>query len=302
MSKHLILVVDDDRVQRMYLETQLKDLDYDVITASDGQEALDMVRKHAGIISALLLDREMPGMNGIEVIREMKKHLKWQKIPIIMQTGSDKDDHISEGIDAGVFYYLTKPLKEDLLKATISSAVRESEHNHRLNEELKKHRASFALIDQINFTLTKLDESEHLSCFLAYCYPEPERVLQGISMLLTNAIEHGNLKIGYKAKTKLLKENRWREEVEARQELPENKDKKIHIKFRKTADKIFLQITDEGEGFDWQNYMQVDPARATDNHGRGIAMANATSFNNLSYNDAGNQVTAIVAREEELEW
>ena len=301
-TEHLILAVDDDRIQRMLLEKQLSKLGYNVLTASDGKEAVDVIHKNANDISAVLLDREMPEMSGMEVVDVMKKHPQWRKIPIIMQTGSDKDEHIREGIDAGVFYYLTKPLKEDLLKAAVSSAVRESDQTHILNNELKKHRSSFALINKATFTLHTLEEAEHLSCFLAYCYPEPERVLQGIAILLINAVEHGNLNIGYNLKTELLQKNIWREEVEKMQKLPENTKKKVTIVLRRTEKEIALQISDEGKGFDWRNYMEIDPARATDNHGRGIAMANASCFNKLVYNDTGNQVTASIAREDELEW
>ena len=51
-----------------------------------------------------------------------------------------------------------------------------------------------------------------------------------------------------------------------------------------------VTITDEGQGFDWQQYMKLDPARVFDNHGRGIAFSDG-SFSQIIYNDIGNQVT-----------
>ncbi len=299
---HTILAVDDSRTQLMLLEKSLISLDYNVLSAKDGYEALDMIKQHSTSISAVLLDREMPGMNGIEVVSKMKKNPIWRKIPIIMQTGSGNTEQIREGVEAGVFYYLTKPLQEGLLKAVISSAVKEVEQAGLLNEELKKHRASFSLIDQAMFSFRKLEEAEQLSCFLAYCYPDSEQALQGISALLINALEHGNLNLGYKDKTKAIEKNRWREEVEQRQEMPTNKNKHVSVKFSKTANEITLTITDEGQGFDWRSHMEIDPSRATQNHGRGIAIANAACFNKVIYNDKGNQVIATVLRKEELEW
>ena len=63
-----------------------------------------------------------------------------------------------------------------------------------------------------------------------------------------------------------------------------------------------MKIIDTGKGFQWRKYMEIDPARAQDNHGRGIAQANAVSFDQLEYNDIGNEVTAFVSNEAELDW
>lgn len=57
-----------------------------------------------------------------------------------------------------------------------------------------------------------------------------------------------------------------------------------------------------GEGFNWKKYLDIDPSRATDNHGRGIAQARAISFDEITFNTKGNKVTAIVRNEEEIEW
>jgi len=67
-------------------------------------------------------------------------------------------------------------------------------------------------------------------------------------------------------------------------------------------DSVAVRITDQGEGFDWQDYLHIDPSRAADNHGRGIAQANVISFDELEFNTRGNQLTASARLEEELEW
>ena len=54
--------------------------------------------------------------------------------------------------------------------------------------------------------------------------------------------------------------------------------------------------------FEWKKYLHIDPARAADNHGRGIAQARAVSFTKLQYNDIGNQATAFVDHQKPLEW
>lgn len=57
-----------------------------------------------------------------------------------------------------------------------------------------------------------------------------------------------------------------------------------------------VTISDEGDGFDWRPYLEIDPAQATDTHGRGIALARMLSFDDLWYTGTGSQVTGIVRR------
>jgi anti-sigma regulatory factor (Ser/Thr protein kinase) len=147
-----------------------------------------------------------------------------------------------------------------------------------------------------------LEEAESLSSFLANCFPDSDRALTGISELLVNGVEHGNLGISYDDKTRLMDENIWREEVERRLQLPEYADKKLTVIFEKKDDTYYLQVTDQGDGFNWKSFLEFDPSRASHNHGRGIAMANMIAFDRLVYNEKGNQVTAIMrARDEEME-
>ncbi len=301
-KKPLALVVDDDRTPRMMLVASVEQLGYDVIEAENGQLALDKVLELKDSVDAILLDREMPVMSGMEFVEKIKDDRTLSKIPIIMQTGSDRPDQIKEGIDAGVFYYLTKPVDQDVLKSVLEAAIDKSYQQRSLSHELQKHKASFNLIDTCKFHFKTLTEAEQLASFLANCFPDANQTISGLAELLINAVEHGNLGVGYQGKTELLTAGKWREEVNRRATLPEHNNKFVEVIFRRKNDGCYVKIKDQGEGFDWRNYMQIDPARATDNHGRGIAQANMVSFNRLTYNETGNEVTAFVAQEKKLDW
>ena len=297
-----VLAVDDNRADLLMLNTILQNMGFEVVTAKSGREALNLL-KEMNTIDVILLDREMPEMSGIEVVGKLKANAKISHIPVIMQTGSDKPEQIREGIDAGVFYYLTKPLNNEVLKSVLSAAVVDIEQQNSLKSELEKHKNSFGLVEDCVFVFSKLHEAEYLATFLANFYPNPERVVTGIAELLINSIEHGTLNIFYVAKTNLVSTNSWRNEVEKRERLPENKGKSVKVIFARRKDGLYLRITDQGPGFDWRAYLQIDPARASDNHGRGIALANMVSFDKLAYNEVGNEVTAFAnLQEEELEW
>lgn len=219
-----------------------------------------------------------------------------------MITGAASARDIQEGIDAGVFYYLAKPVNEDVLKSVLLAATREAKQNRDLNTELTRHQSSFGLIDTCKFRFRTLEHAESLAAFMAHCFPEPQRTLPGLAELLLNAIEHGTYDIGYERKTDLIESGTLRAEIQRRQGLPEYQDRWIEAIVTHKDNGIYAIITDQGNGFNWKRYLTIEPARAKDNHGRGIAQANALSFDKLTFNDKGNQAIGFVSKTPQLEW
>ncbi len=301
-NRPLILAVDDDRVLLTVLVKRLEQRSYNVVSARNGEEALEVIMRERCNLDVILLDREMPVMDGMELVNRIKDDGELGKIPIIMQTGSDQPEQIKEGIDAGVFYYLTKPFEDGVLDSVLTSAVDKARQSKTLAFELDKHRSSFGLIRRCDFEFRTLGEAEDLACFTASCFPDPERALSGLAELLINAVEHGNLQVGYDGKTDLIDKGLWRQEVERRLELPEHRDKTVRVTFIRDDGGLEVKIRDEGEGFNWRSFMQIDPARATDNHGRGIAHASLNSFDQIIYNEIGNEVSARASTAPTIDW
>lgn len=295
-----VLAVDDDRVGLMYLERQIRDLGYETTTAGHGQAAWDRLDAEPASFDVIVLDREMPVMDGMALARRLQDDNRLRRIPVIMLTGADRPEEMREGIDVGVFYYLTKPLDPVLLRSVLNAATRQVQKQRTLQSELQQHRLGFDLIHTCKFTCRTLGESERLAVFMANCFPDPERTLPGLVALLTNAIEHGSAGIGYETKTELLDQGCWREEVQRRMEAAP--DKTVDAVLVRKDDGVYVVITDQGEGFRWKEFMRIDPARAGDNHGRGIAQANMLSFDRLTYNEKGNQAVGFVRLEAELDW
>ena len=306
MSLGTILIVDDDRTMVALLEAQLKREGYQVIATHSGEEALKLVQLHANQLDAILLDRMMPGMDGLSVMRHLKHDPLYRQIPVIMVTGSDSPDAVREGIDAGVFYYLTKPVQDSVLKSVLAAAMRDRGQRRSFNQQQLRQHQGFTLIDTARFKYRSVEEAESLAVFLANSFPDPQRCISGIAELLTNAVEHGNLEIGYDLKSALVENGSWRSEVNRRGGLPQYEHKQVEVLLQIKPDGVYVQITDEGAGFDWKSFLTIDPSRTQDNHGRGIAQARAQSFDQLKYNAKGNQVLAVVFRNKEhtqtLEW
>lgn len=297
-----ILAVEDNRIERTFLEQQIHALGHAMIAAEDGRQALEILRDGTLKIDIILMDRIMPVMDGLTAVRYIKDDPRLRSIPVIMVTGATSAKEMQEGIDAGVFYYLPKPLNEDVLKSVLSAASREVDQNESLSEELKKHQTSFDLINTCKFHFRTLEEAESLSAFMAHCFPDPERALPGLGEILINAIEHGTYNIGYDLKSELVHLGTLRAEIKRRQALSEYAGKYVEAIITRKPEGVYAVITDMGEGFPWKKYMMIEPSRAMDNHGRGIAQARSISFDKLTYNQQGNQAIAFVSTSSVIDW
>jgi anti-sigma regulatory factor (Ser/Thr protein kinase) len=139
-----------------------------------------------------------------------------------------------------------------------------------------------------------MPEATSLATLLAEAHPDPERVVMGLTELLINAVEHGNLGITYHEKAELLERGDLQAEIERRLSLPERAARRVRVTFRRAAEAISTWIEDEGEGFDWRPYLDYDPERALDPNGHGIAIARGVCFDDVTYHGRGNVVVATL--------
>ncbi|MDD2751941.1 MAG: response regulator [Candidatus Omnitrophica bacterium] len=126
-----ILVVDDDPDIRDILKLTLSEENYEVIEASDGEEALKIIPSKP--LDLVLLDYRIPKVDGREVLRRIKKDLLLRHLPIIMVTGKgDISDKVG-GIDAGADDYVVKPFEPKELLARIRMILRRTERDLEAN-------------------------------------------------------------------------------------------------------------------------------------------------------------------------
>lgn len=122
-----ILAVDDEPHALKILKLHLTQAGYEVIGAENGEHALAELDKHPDI-HCILLDRMMPKMDGMEVLRKIKrKDSPHRHIPIIMQTAKREDWDAYEGVDAGAVHYLIKPYTRESLLAAVEAVLRDME-------------------------------------------------------------------------------------------------------------------------------------------------------------------------------
>ncbi len=113
MAKELILLVDNDPDILEVLERRLISKEFRVVTALSGETALKVVKSHKPDLA--ILDLKLPGMDGYEFCRRLKKDRRYRDIPIIMLTVKDQAEDKLQGIEAGADAYLTKPYVSDRL-------------------------------------------------------------------------------------------------------------------------------------------------------------------------------------------
>ena len=295
-----ILVVDDDDLNLDVLVECLKNEPYELVQAHDGVQALELLRKDHHGFNAMILDRMMPGMTGLDVMAELKADEQFKWIPVVMQTSAASPKEICEGMEAGVFFYLTKPYDQQVLIRMVHAAVQEGLKWKSLARHLRVQVKTIGCLQQGRFRVRTMDEAYDLSLLVAQACPHPEKVAFGLYELIVNGVEHGNLEIGYDEKTVLQTNNEWEDEIVRRQLLPEYAGKFVEIVYERHADQIQLTVIDQGQGFDWSDFQEIKSDRLLESHGRGIAMAKALSFDHLEYLGNGNQVLCIVSLKDPL--
>ena len=117
----LILIVDDEPVQRRLLEATIQKFGYRTMTADGGTSAIEaLTGKHASRITAIVLDVMMPDMDGIEVLEAMRK--KGLKQPVIVQTAKGGVETAVNAMRAGAVDFVMKPAAPERLKVSLKNA------------------------------------------------------------------------------------------------------------------------------------------------------------------------------------
>ncbi|HZV55404.1 MAG TPA: response regulator [Rhodocyclaceae bacterium] len=294
MSANRVLIVEDEPINLEALVEILGDEGYATSSAENGTEAWRQLSSAPTSFDIVLLDRMMPDMDGIEILRRMKARPEMVHTPVIMQTSMSGDSAIAEGLQAGAYYYLTKPFAADTLVAIVAAAVRDHRDYLELQDEVNKASRTLSCLNSAEFSFRTTDEARDIATLLAQVAPDPGRVVLGLSELMLNAIEHGNLGITYAEKSAMGGGEPLAEEIARRLADRANADKQATIEFQRTPSELRFVIRDQGRGFNWQQYLEMSPNRAFDTHGRGIAMSRLLSFDRLNYIGCGNEVEGVV--------
>ena len=121
MDKKKILVVDDSKTALFMVTTILRKAPYKVVTASDGQEAVEVAAAEKPDL--ILMDVIMPRMTGFEACREIRRREDTRSIPVILVTTRGEAENIESGFDSGCSDYVTKPINGQELLAKVRDHI-----------------------------------------------------------------------------------------------------------------------------------------------------------------------------------
>ena len=124
---HTVLVVDDNALNRDLLFEELTYRGMDVVTAAGGRDALELIRNQT--FDVVLLDIMMPGVDGLSVLREVRKTKSLAELPVIMTTARDTRSSVVDALDSGANDYVTKPIDLLVLMARIRTQIALKEAN-----------------------------------------------------------------------------------------------------------------------------------------------------------------------------
>jgi two-component system, chemotaxis family, chemotaxis protein CheY len=113
------LVIDDSRTVRVIIGKILREVGIEVLEAANGREGLDQLQQHPGL-ELVLVDWNMPQMNGLEFIRAVRAERAYDSVRILMVTTETEAEQVTRALGAGANEYLMKPFTKDILIAKLN--------------------------------------------------------------------------------------------------------------------------------------------------------------------------------------
>lgn len=286
--KGSILIIDDNIDLLEYLKDFFMIYNYEVLLAESGNDGIDKFREFSPDI--VISDIRLPDKSGNIVVKEIKE--LDPDVPIIVITGYSDHNLILSAMKNGAVELLKKPFKPKDLKYLVSKI-------ETLFKKIKvKHSASFLEWEKRHLKIANdihiiPSVTDFIFSNVDYIFNEISFMKIGLQEILINAIEHGNLKISYEEKQKLLSSGDYNRILKEKAALPENIDKCVDIKVFSTPQFLKIMVEDMGEGFDLTSIPDPEnPENFLNENGKGIMMT-LNAYDEVAYNDKGNKVTLV---------
>ncbi len=295
LSGPIILVVDDSPVDRRLAAAILAKSGLRSVTASDGREAIDALIRHNP--AAVVTDLQMPGMDGLELVEEIRRIR--QGIPVVLMTGHGSEEIAFRALRAGAASYVPKKdLARDLadtVAGVLSAAAFDLRHQRLLSCRESSH-CKYVLdndpqmISPLIAALQEDLDEMHLCDF-----NQRTRVGVALQEALSNALFHGNLEVSSDLRQE--DEREFLAAVELRRRQAPYRDRSIEITAILDRSSATYIVRDQGPGFpveivnqpfDTENLMRIG--------GRGLVLIR-TFMDEVRHNSAGNEITMIKYRQ-----
>ena len=122
-SDYTVMIVDDSKTDRTIMRKALEPLGVTLVEAGDGQEALAILKQGDHNFDAMLVDIEMPRMDGYSLATEIKKYNRYKNLPLIAVTSRTGKSDRMRGVESGMVEYITKPYSSDYLMSVVQRNI-----------------------------------------------------------------------------------------------------------------------------------------------------------------------------------
>jgi CheY-like chemotaxis protein len=289
-----VLVVDDSPVDRHRVGTLLEKLPrWTVASAADGREALTAIERQPPDV--ILTDLRMPGMDGLALVEEVKRH--YPAIPVVVMTAFGSEDIAILALERGAASYVPKRNLSRHLSRTVEHVleVAQASRGHlRVLGALTHSEARFVLDNDLALVPHLVGHLRDNLIGVRLC-DENEAIRVGVALreAIDNAILHGNLEL----KTEALRgEQAHHDLVAERRRQPSYRDRRVHLSVKETPAEAVYVIRDEGPGFDPRLLRDArDLAKLEQFPERGLRLIR-TFMDEVRHNPAGNEITLVKRR------
>lgn len=283
-----ILIVEDDFPSRQLLKITLEREAYSPFVASNGKAGLELFIEHKPDI--VISDVRMPEMDGLELLEKIRMISK--DVIIVIITGHGNEELAIQSLKLGANNYIKKPIEIADLKAHIRryyNIIKEKKINTNIPEFVVERNMSFEFCTDLNivpaiskFLVKKIPNN--------VSYRDKVGIELGLSELIQNSMEHGNMGISFEMKSEALKNNNLQDLYNTKMSDISISQKKVRISFTYNSGNSEWIIEDEGNGFDWNKYTSVTNDVFSENlSGRGIYISRL-QFDDMNYFDNGRKV------------
>lgn len=296
-----ILVVEDSAVDRALLGSQLaKDPRWQIEFAEDGVEALQWIRSRPKALpDVIITDMQMPRMNGLELVHEVRQ--QFSQIPVLVITSEGSEEYAMQALRAGATSYSPKSMVRSDLHRTVAQILDMATYMRYTHDTQKLPAPKSVAFVLENETSLIGPAIEHMQGNLPdWSDRDRWQVAMAVDEALLNAMHHGNLEVSSELRDSE-NEKDYYEEIRNRKQKSPFCHRRVRVEAEFSNQHICVQISDDGNGFDIHSI--ADPTNETNLHrvsGRGLFLIRSF-MDQVCHNQAGNQITMTKIRKAEAE-
>ncbi len=287
-----ILIVDDSAVDRRLAGGLLeKQLSATIRYAEDGSAAMAALQHEPPDL--VLTDLQMPGMTGLELVEQIRKH--HPTVPVVLMTAHGSEEIAIDALRRGAASYVPKRLLATDLASTVQGLLAVAgadREKRRVFEYLTQAEWLFDLENDTSLIAPLVAHIEQeLKCMKVCDETDLIRIAVALREALVNAVEHGNLEVGSELRES--DPNSYYDLVEQRSRTEPYCSRRVRVSVRKSRSRTVFEVCDEGRGYDPSGLPDpTDPANLEKVSGRGLLLIR-TFMDEVSHDQNGRQLTMV---------